>query len=51
MLISRLRDIEPTETTNNQEKTGAKLRHLHYVGMKSYCFDFGISGATGAFLS
>lgn len=36
MLISRLTDIEPTETTDNQEKTGEKLRHLHVSGIKSY---------------
>ena len=42
MLISRLRDIEQVKMVHNQEQTGATIRHLHYVGMKCYVFDFGI---------
>lgn len=51
MLRTRLSDIEPTKTSHNQEKTGAKLKHLRVSGIKSYCFDIGISGASGAFLN
>lgn len=47
MLRIRLSDIEPTKTSHYQEKIGAKLKHLHGFGMKY----FGISGASGAFLS
>lgn len=41
MLRIRLSDIEPTKTSHYQEKTGAKLKHLHGFGIK-YLHYFGI---------